>query len=77
MQITDKQIRIVSGEGNEGVVENYFGKLTQRAIKSRLTKEKCNGDRWARAIQYSHDNDHGEVGINLETGYYASYPRLG
>lgn len=69
----DKEILIVSGEGEIGTAEVYRGKHTQRAIKSRLTRERCHGDRWARAIQYSHTNDHGLVGINLETGEYCGY----
>ena len=42
-----EEIEIVSGEGTEGTVEEYTGKLTARAIKMKLTKERCNGDRWA------------------------------
>lgn len=42
------KIEIVSGEGmGEGTTKLYTGKRTERAIKSRLTKERCNGDRWA------------------------------
>ena len=43
-----KQIKIVSGEGEHGTVEEYDGAKTVRAIKARLTHERCNGDRWAR-----------------------------
>lgn len=43
------EIRIVSGEGAIGNTETYNGKRTVRALKSRLTRECCNGDRWARA----------------------------
>lgn len=43
------EIRIVSGEGTIGKSETYTGKRTIRALKSRLTRERCNGDRWARA----------------------------
>lgn len=43
------EIRIVSGEGTIGNAETYNGKRTVRALKSRLTRERCNGDRWARA----------------------------
>ena len=39
---------IVSGEGNLGTVEDYTGKRTARAVKARLTRERCGGDRWAR-----------------------------
>jgi hypothetical protein len=33
----------------------------------RLTKERCNGDRWAKAVIYSHQNDFGEIWKDLET----------
>lgn len=52
-EITDRmietaiEIKIISGEGENGTVENYTGKRTARAVKARLTKERCNGDRWA------------------------------
>jgi hypothetical protein len=59
---------IVSGEGTFGTAERYTGKKTDRAIKLRLTKERAHGDRWARAIEYSHENEWGMVGIDLETG---------
>lgn len=39
---------VVSGEGENGTRELYTGKLTVRAIKARLKKEECGGDRWAR-----------------------------
>lgn len=42
-------IRIVSGEGTVGAAEAYTGKRSVRALKARLTMERCNGDRWARA----------------------------
>jgi len=77
MEITEKEIRIVSGEGEIGTTEIYFGKMTQRAIKSRLTRERCKGDRWARAIQYVFDSWWGEIGINLETNELGPYPKLG
>ena len=61
-------IRIVSGEGEgPGHVETYTGALTPRAIKARLTRERCHGDRWARAEVYSHSNDFGHVYIDYET----------
>lgn len=43
------EIRIVSGEGEIGTAVRYDGKRTIRALKSRLTRERRNGDRWARA----------------------------
>ena len=47
--IEANEIRIVSGEGAVGASEIYSGKRTIRAIKMRLTKERCGGDRWANA----------------------------
>lgn len=46
---TAARIDIVSGEGEVGTVERFVGKRTIRAIKARLTREKCGGDRWASA----------------------------
>lgn len=46
---TSHAIRIVSGEGTIGNAETYTGTRTERALKMRLTRERCNGDRWARA----------------------------
>jgi len=45
-----KRILILSGEGTNGIFEEYTGSGTDRAIKSRLTKERQNGDRWAKAF---------------------------
>jgi hypothetical protein len=70
------EIRIISGEGEIGTVERYSGKRSERAIKLRLSRERCNGDRWARAVQYSHENEHGKVGIDLETGEYCTFPNI-
>lgn len=42
-----EEISIVSGEGEIGTEEEYTGKRTPRAIKARLTRERCHGDRWA------------------------------
>lgn len=41
-------VEIVSGEGTgEGTIEAYKGKLTCRAIRTRLNREREGGDRWA------------------------------
>ena len=40
-------VEIVSGEGEQGTVETYTGKMTWRAINARLRRERCGGDRWA------------------------------
>jgi hypothetical protein len=76
MILTEKKIAIVSGEGENGTAELYGGALSERAIRSRLTRERCHGDRWARAIQWSHDNAYGEVGYDLETGEPCTWPEI-
>lgn len=63
-------IRIVSGEGEVGSSKTYDGKRTIRAIKMRLTKERCSGDRWARAKVFSHSNDYGDVFVDVKTAEY-------
>lgn len=42
-----KEIEIVSGEGEQGTIEQYEGKRTVKALKMRLKKEECQGDRWS------------------------------
>jgi len=41
------EFRITSGEGEQGTIEHHY--LTERGAKRTLTKERCNGDRWAFA----------------------------
>lgn len=40
-------IEIVSGEGDVGSHEVYQGIGSVRALRARLTRERCRGDRWA------------------------------
>jgi len=48
--ITWDGLEIVSGEGNgKGYVEPYTGRRTRRALAARLTRERCDGERWAYA----------------------------
>lgn len=75
-----KTIVIMSGPKDCEVfsgIEVFSGKRTQRAILSRLTRERCHGDRIARAVQYSHDNEWGSVGRDLETDQWCGYPEIG
>lgn len=70
----NNDIKILSGEGDYGNFEIYTGKRTPRAIKMRLTKERCGGDRWARALVYSHSLHCYDIYYNLETGDAESLP---
>jgi hypothetical protein len=54
--IATAPLRIVSGEGVQGGIETYTGTRTERALKMRLTRERCGGQRWARA-EAQHGDD--------------------
>jgi hypothetical protein len=69
-----RPIVITSGEGEIGSDDIYTGKRTIRAVKLRLARERCGGDRWARAIVYSHRSEWGDVWLDVETGDYAPAP---
>lgn len=62
-----EEIKIVSGEGVQGTVEDYKGTLSERAICMTLAKEECSGDRWAfvRIDGRRYDRN----GYKLEGGY--------
>jgi hypothetical protein len=68
--IKTNPLRIVSGEGEVGSVEDYAGARTLRALKLRLARERAGGDRWARAEVYSHQVDGANVWIDVQTGEY-------
>ena len=74
MKLTQNDIIIISGEGTgEGTTEIYQGKKTVRAIKTRLTKERCSGDRWAKAAQFVYrDSENRLVYLDLETNDYVT-----
>ena len=51
--VSARTIEIVAGEGTVGRVATYRGAPTARALRARLTRERCGGDRWAR-VQIRH-----------------------
>ena len=55
-------ILIFSGEGSRGTFTTFTGKKSIRAIKSKLTKERCGGDRWAKVYISGHDRAFLELG---------------
>ena len=57
MLIRNGEIVIFSGEGIVGKIAKYKGKLTLKALKNRLTRERCGGDRWAHAWFKQHPLD--------------------
>ncbi len=58
------RVVIISGEGEVGIIEAHTGRPTKRAVMARLTRERCCGDRWAKAIAYVD----GTEGFDVETG---------
>lgn len=68
--IETNDIYIVSGEGEVGTSHAYTGTRSMRAIRCAIMKERCGGDRWAKAIVLSHMNGGCPVYINFENGEY-------
>lgn len=62
------QILILSGEGSQGTFEKFTGKRTGLAIERKLAKERCGGDRWARAYIYLHESETGPVYMDMVSG---------
>lgn len=50
------QILILSGEGEVGTFEEFTGKRSTRAIKAKITKESCHGDRFVRVFASAGSN---------------------
>lgn len=69
--IKSNRIVIVSGEGEQGTVENYEGARTIPEITRALNKERNGGDRWAKAKVFSHHNG-ADVYVDIESGAYCS-----
>jgi hypothetical protein len=64
------RIEIVAGEGEgHGHRSVHTGRPTMRAIRARLTRERCGGDRWAYAwIKTPYESVNGHIWVNAETG---------
>jgi len=56
-KIIDEATKIVifSGEGDTGTFEIFNGKRTVKAVKSRITRERCGGDRWVKLFVSADD----------------------
>ena len=64
---------LVSGEGESGTWERV--ETTPRGIKLRLTRERCGGDRWARAYESPYETVDGCVGgHDVEDGAPSTLP---
>lgn len=65
------EYRIISGEGaGPGTIETAW--LTDIGVKRRLTRERCNGDRWARAFYRIASGL--LVFVDFETGEARAFP---
>jgi len=72
----DHPIHITSGEGEVGTTELYEGKRTIRAIEMRLKRERCDGDRWARAMIFMNLSDDDSVGMDCTDGDVGYFPEI-
>ena len=64
--MTKKVYWVLSGEGEIGSWEKKIA--TERCILRILSRERCGGDRWARAVGDIFDTEHGKAGYDVETG---------
>lgn len=81
MNLTTGTILIFSGEGDKGTWERYEGARTPRAIRSRLSRERCHGDRWASVwIEEPSMEDRGypkvSVYVELDRDLYGTTGRM-
>lgn len=65
INIKEKDILILSGEGSQGTWERYFGKRTPKALKAKLTRERSHSDRWVRVFIHQHDDVYAEMDHSL------------
>lgn len=63
---------VISGEGEIGTWERV--KASPRGIILRLKRERCGGDRWARAYEDVHKTQFGIAGFDIETGKAGTLP---
>ena len=63
------RVVIISGEGEVGIIEPHTGRPTRRAVMARIKRERCGGDRWAKAIAYLHE----DAGFDVETDEAVSW----
>ena len=64
---------ILSGEGESGTWEK--AETTEQGLKNRLTKERCGGDRWAKAYSDAYElADGGYAATDIDSGETRSIP---
>jgi hypothetical protein len=75
MDLSKGDMLIFSGEGDDGAWERYYGKRDKAAIRRKLSRERCGGDRWASAwielegledAGYPGEKVYGELGVDLD-----------
>ena len=54
--ISTGRVLIMSGEGEVGRTVEYHGTRTTRAIRARVARERCGGDRWCYVYVRMHDD---------------------
>lgn len=66
MDLTKGDMLIFSGEGDVGTWERYEGARTPSAIRSRLTRERADGDRLASVWVETRPGVYGKLGTGLD-----------
>lgn len=76
MDLENGDMLIYSGEGDSGTFERYFGARSPKAIRSKLSRERCGGDRWASAwIELDDVQDKGWREAGIEHKVYGKLGR--
>lgn len=76
MDLENGDILIYSGEGDTGTFERYFGNRSLKAIRGKLSRERCGGDRWASVwVELSGMQDKGWVEAKIEHKVYGKLGR--
>jgi hypothetical protein len=67
MDLTKGDVIVMSGEGlGPGMIERYFGARTDKAIRSKLSRERAGGDRWAEVWIETRPGVYGKLGHDLD-----------
>jgi len=61
---------ILTGEGTSGTFERHTGKPTLLAINRRLARERCGGDRWARAFVPAGNGYEDDAYVDINNGEF-------
>lgn len=76
MDLENGDMLIYSGEGDSGTFERYFGVRSAKAVRSKLSRERCSGSRWASVwVELNGNQDNGWLESGIEHKVYGKLGR--